>query len=361
MSKTHRSLLNAFSLVAIVMWILSQQAYGSENVLSLERMGAGVPGGWKVTLENALWKPEPEPGPLGVGAARISFQGKGNLELVGPAKALPAGTPFAAALWFRSEPPGAIIAFDLRDNENEKPIALHGETMATGGWQLLKVQETLPPSVTGHYYFELTASGTDTTVYLDGLWLGRVDEPLEDTWRPATQEAGVVLEPVAPWGVVNGSEEQRVRARVCGVIRPGMQLRLQATNTLGMTAALPAISIDESGLFEKEIPITDAVAQPFGMLRVEGHVTDAWGMAASTRCETLLTRAPEPLPGPMPGSCFGVHVSLREPDLEAVARLGYKWCRIHDASAITKWGYVEPEPGNWIWHMRKWIWRGSMG
>lgn len=226
---------------------------------------------------------------------------------------------------------------------------------------MLKVQETLPPSVTGHYYFELTASGTDTTVYLDGLWLGRVDELLEDTWRPATQEAGVVLEPVAPWGVVNGNEEQRVRARVCGVIRPGMQLRLQATNTLGMKAALPAISIDESGLFEKEIPITDAVAQPFGMLRVEGHVTDAWGMAASTRCETLLTRAPEPLPGPMPGSCFGVHVSLREPDLEAVARLGYKWCRVHDASAITKWGYVEPEPGNWIWHMRKWIWRGSMG
>ena len=350
MSKTHRSLLNAFSVVAIVMWISSQQAYASENMLSLERMGAGAPGGWKVSLENAQWTPEPEPGPLGLGAARISFQGKGRLELVGPAKALPAGTSFVAALWVRSEPPGATVAFDLRDNENEKPIALHGEAVATGEWQLLKAQETLPPSVTGHYYLELAAMGTDTTVYLDGLWLGSVDGPLDDAWRPATHEAGVVLEPVAPWGVVNGNEEQRVRARVCGVTRPGMQLLLEATNTQGMRVALPAIPIDGNGFWEMEFPITDAVAQPFGMLRVEGHVTDASGMPVSTRCETLLARAPEPLPGPMPGSYFGVHVSLREPDLEAVARLGYKWCRIHDASAITKWGYVEPEPGNWIWH-----------
>lgn len=350
MQKTNGSPLNAFPFVIIIILISSRGAYASENVLSLERMGAGAPGGWKVSLENAQWTPAPEPGPLGAGAARVSFQGKGRLELVGPAKALPAGTSFAAALWVRSKPAGAMIAFDLRDNENEKPIALHGETVATGEWQLIRTQEILPPSVTGHYYLELTASGTDATVYLDGLWLGSVDGPLDDSWRPATQEAGVVLEPVAPWGVVNGNAEQRVRARVCGVTRPGRQILLRATNTLGTFSDLPAVPIDGNGFCEKEIPITDAVAHPFGMLRVEGHVVDALGKPVSTTCETLLARAPEPLPGPMPESYFGVHVSLREPDLEAVARLGYKWCRIHDASAITKWGYVEPEPGNWIWH-----------
>lgn len=350
MQKTRGSHLNAVPILALVMWISTQHAYASDNVLSLERMGAEAPGGWKVMLENGSWTPEPEPGPLGAGAARIRFDGAGSLELVGPAKALPAGTPFAAALWVRSEPAGATVAFDLRDNENEKPLALHGEAVATGEWQLLRVQETLPKSVTGHYYFELSARGADATLYLDGLWLGRVDGPLEDTWRPATHGAGIVLEPVAPWGVVNGDAPHHVRARVCGTTPPGAQVSLRATNTLGMTADFPAVPIEESGLWEQEIPITDSVAQPFGMLRVEARVVDASGRPLSLPCETLLARAPEPLPGPMPESYFGVHVSLREPDLEAVFRLGYKWCRIHDASAITKWGYVEPESGHWIWH-----------
>ena len=86
------------------------------------------------------------------------------------------------------------------------------------------------------------------------------------------------------------------------------------------------------------------------MLRVEARVIDNTGLPVSNTGETLLARAPEPLPGPMPESYFGVHVRLCDPDLEAVSKLGYNWCRIHDASAITKWGYVEPEPGHWIWH-----------
>lgn len=177
-----------------------------------------------------------------------------------------------------------------------------------------------------------------------------MEELPDAAWRPPFRPAGVVLEPVAPWGVVTGNAPHLVRARVCGEIPPGARLWLHATNTLDETTDLPAVAIDSSGLWEKEIPVTHSVAQPFGMLRMEACVTDDAGLPLSNTCETLLARAPEPLPGPMPESYFGVHVRLCEPDLEAVSRLGYKWCRIHDASSITKWGYVEPEPGRWIWH-----------
>jgi len=345
--RSHRDIL--FCLV-LVLPSFSEKAFGMENVLSLERMGAGVPGGWKVTSENTPWTPEPMAGPLGVGAARIRFDGVGTLIVESPATALPAGTIFTAALWVRSEPAGAMVSFDLRDSENEKPVALHGEENATVEWKLLRVQETLPPSVTGHYYLEIRAQGTDCVLFLDGLWLGVADSPPDTAWCPPTRAMGVVLEPVAPWGVVTGNDPHLVHARVCGETPPGAWLSLHVTNTLGETAVLPAVAIDESGLWEKEIPVSSDVAQPFGMLRAEACVRDEAGKPLSNKCETLLARAPEPLPGPMPKSYFGVHVRLCEPDLEAVSRLGYKWCRIHDASAITKWGYVEPEPGHWIWH-----------
>lgn len=336
--------------LVLLLFLCMVNARSVENVLSLERMGAGVPGGWKLEQEHCVWTPEPEPGPLGAGAAHIRFDGESSMRLISPAKALPAGKRFTAALWVRSEPAGATLSFAVRDNENEKPLALRKNATTSAEWQCLLTGETLPPSVTGHYYYELEAHGTDCTLFLDGLWLGAVEEPPDAAWRPPIHPAGVVLEPVAPWGVVTGNAPHLIRARVCGVTPPGARLSLHATNILGETADLPAITLDISGLWEQEIPVTHPVAEPFGMLRVEACVTDHAGLPLSNTCETLLARAPEPLPGPMPESYFGMHVRLCEPDLEAVSRLGYKWCRIHDASSITKWGYVEPEPGQWIWH-----------
>jgi hypothetical protein len=92
------------------------------------------------------------------------------------------------------------------------------------------------------------------------------------------------------------------------------------------------------------------IAGRFGMFRVEATVVDSEGNALSPMTETLLARAPEPFPAPFYNSYFGIHVKLIAPDLEAMARLGYKWLRIHDASGITKWGVIEPEPAKWIWH-----------
>ncbi len=350
MQKRFRSHPSILFCLLLGLFSFSEKTFGMENVLSLERMGAGAPGGWKVTSENTFWTSEPMAGPLGVGAARIHFDGAGTLILESPATALPAGTIFAVALWARSDPEGAIVSFALRDNETEKPLALQKKAAAQKEWQLLQAGELLPLSVTGHYYFKLEASGENCTLYLDGLWLGAADSPPDAAWRPPTCATGVVLEPVAPWGVVTGNGPHLVRARVCGETPPGAHLSLQVTNTLGETAAMPAVVIEKSGLWEKEILVSGDVAQPFGMLRVEARVIDNTGLPVSNTGETLLARAPEPLPGPMPESYFGVHVRLCDPDLEAVSKLGYKWCRIHDASAITKWGYVEPEPGHWIWH-----------
>jgi hypothetical protein len=125
---------------------------------------------------------------------------------------------------------------------------------------------------------------------------------------------------------------------------------LHAINTLGAQEDLPSVPIDSKGVWNGAFDVSGEVAKPFGMTRIEAKVADASGQALSSMSETLIARVPEPLPGPMPESYFGVHVAPREPDAGVVAKLGYKWCRIHDASGVTKWGQIEPKPGEWIWH-----------
>jgi hypothetical protein len=97
------------------------------------------------------------------------------------------------------------------------------------------------------------------------------------------------------------------------------------------------------------VTLDNPAAAGFGMYRAVATVTDAQGGALSAQVETLISRAPEPVPGPRADSPFGAHIRLQGPDLSAAAKLGYKWLRIHDASGITKWGIAEPAPGKWVW------------
>ena len=76
----------------------SEPVVSGPNLLSLERMGAGVPAGWHVNQSNAHWDADPTPGPLGVGAARIRFDGRGHLDLFSPARVMESGVTHAFSL-----------------------------------------------------------------------------------------------------------------------------------------------------------------------------------------------------------------------------------------------------------------------
>ncbi len=321
--------------------------HGDHNLLSFERMGAGAPGGWKVDGNGYSWIAEIADGPLGAGAAHVEFKGPGEVTLCSPARAMRAEVSHVAALWLRSEPAGAIVGIEVIDNDNG--VAIKETFTAESGWRLFHAQGVLQKAVKGRYYLKLRARASDCTLWLDGLWLGEHDGNVDANWRPALHAAGVALEPEAGWGVVAGDAPFKVNARVAGGIE-GCQLRLHAVNTLGATADLPPIPLDKKGVWSGAFEVCGGIAKSFGMIRVEGTVVDSQGQAVSPISETLLARVPEPIPGPLPESYFGIHVALREPDVAAVAKLGYKWCRMHDASGITKWGRIEPEPGKWVWH-----------
>jgi len=309
-----------------------------------------MPGGWLVAGSNYQWDAESKPGPLGMGAARIRLGASGRLALTSPARFLQAGVEHAAAVWVRSEPAGAVVEIVLRDNDGEEAAFLSHRMAASPTWQLAVVRGILPRAVKDRYYLVLSVEGEHRTVWLDGLWLGETPGPVDSNWRPVVHPAGVTLTPAAPWGLVTGDEPLRAVARVVGATRNGCRLHLRAVHCNGRTADLPSVALDDVGVWQGLIEITGDIAKPFGMLRVEATVLGPNGRALSPMAETLLARAPEPVPGPLPKSPFGIHVSLREPDVAVAAKLGYKWCRIHDADGSTKWGLIEPEPGTWIWH-----------
>ena len=318
------------------------------NLLSLERMGAGVPAGWLLEGIPVDWETESGDGPFGPGAARIRFNGPGHVTLMSPARYLPPDTPHLAAVWVRSEPAGASVSLELLDNNRSRAGLRETETIS-GEWTPFFLHGILERALKDRYYLRVSFSGEDLTLWVDGLCFSETGAPPAPDWQPDLHPAAVVLRPEDPWGVVTGDRPWRVQARVAGALPPEARLALHAVHTNGQTADLPPVLIGAGTAWEDTFTVDGDITQPYGMIRLEARVTDSAGKPLSPMTETLLARAPEPAPGPRPDSPFGVHVSLRDSDLDAVSRLGYKWCRLHDASAITNWGYVEPEPGQWTW------------
>lgn len=337
--------VTSFSLcviAALLSW--PEPAPDNGNLLNLERMGAGVPSGWKIEQSAAEWQVETETGPLGPGAARLRLGDHGQVEFTSPARALHTGAQHVLMLWLRSEPPGARVSARLRDNNRDTAAGLEETVTAQAEWRPVAMECTPANSERGHYYLTFKVVGDNTTVWLDGLWWGERPATFGPDWKPTYRTASLTLSPEADWGVVTGDAPLRVKAHAANLPQDG-QLCLRATQVNGTVTELPPGPVGEA-------PITlegDAV-KPYGMIRVEGVITNAAGQSLSPVAETLLARVPEPVPGPCPDSPFGIHVQLREPDITAMAKLGYKWCRIHDASGITKWGLIETSPGSWEWH-----------
>lgn len=342
-----RAGLDRFACFAVLLLMAVAHADGEANLLSMERMGAGPAAGWYARGEGYTWDAEEAPGPLGAGAARIKLDESGDLSLDSPARSMRAGEEHAACLWVRSEPAGAVVRVVLRDNDGESAAGLDERIEATGEWQRMARSFVPARGLRDRYYLELRVSGGARTVWLDGLWLGEHDGPVDDAWQPLVWRAGLALRPESAWGLVAGDAPQRVEACVAGLPGEGRHLRVRCTHAAGGVSELEPLLLPAEAVWRGTIDIPGIT---FGMARVEAEVLDAAGKPLSAIAETVVARAPEPVPGPLPGSYFGAHTLLQEPDLEVARRLGFKWLRIHDASAITKWGRIEPEPGRWLWH-----------
>lgn len=333
---TYLLFITAFTLIA------GAESRDADAILNWDRMGAGPPGGWRERAQDCAWLPSAD-GPLGPGAGRIRFAREGSVTIESPVFVLPDGENVFLRVLARSEPAGANVSLTLRGNDRGDD-SVSASLAATSEWQPCAWEGPAPRAVRGHYYLVLSVDATDTTVWLDGLWMGTTP-PVD---LPA-HAAALNLHPALPWGLASGGEPLPVTVRVCGAPLEGRSVVLRLASTSGDSTVLPAIPLPAAADWAETVTIGTPLAAAFGMIRVEGVVCGPDGRALSLPAETLLARVPEPLPGPRLESPFGVHVKLQEPDLSVARKLGYKWLRIHDASGITKWGLAEPAPGEWKW------------
>ncbi|MEI7939965.1 MAG: hypothetical protein WCK27_25045 [Verrucomicrobiota bacterium] len=324
------------------------------NLFTFDRMGAGVPAGWRLTEANCQWSAEPQAGPVGPGAARLRFSGKGFIKLESPARLMRPEVAHLLRAWIRGEPGGATVRMRLRDNgffpEGSLGVPLSEERPTTEQWQPIVLQGKPPRSKGEHYYVELEIAGEDQTVWLDGLYVGEwTGATNQAAALPKLHPAGVVLKPAVPWGLVTGEEPMRAQATVVGATNSGARLTVRAVHTTGITQDLPPLPLDGQPVWKGTIEVTGKPGRLYGMTRIEATVVSATGEPLSAMNETLLARVPPPVPGPLASSPFGIHVGFSEPELIIAAKLGYKWCRTHDASGSTKWGLLERERGKWSW------------
>jgi hypothetical protein len=79
----HHGWLRGLPFVAL--GFVNLEAATGQNKIAFERMGAGVPAGWRVTGRNYDWTAHPGAGPAGTDAARLGFTQKGSVKLESPA------------------------------------------------------------------------------------------------------------------------------------------------------------------------------------------------------------------------------------------------------------------------------------
>ncbi|MBI5834144.1 MAG: hypothetical protein HZB16_17755 [Armatimonadetes bacterium] len=311
------------------------------NLAPLGRLGVGVPSGWHVSGAGYTWGWEPKAGPFGVGAAKLVLGPNARLTLETMPRYLRYGIEHATGLSVRSEPAGARVSIGLRSSDDGRGFS--GQIEATKEWQRLGAHGPAALSADERHYLQINVSGNNQTVWLDGLALR------EGAAAPFEPELGVSVTPTAGWGVYSAAEAVSADAKVVGA-PAGSRLALHVTHVDGREADLQAVALGGSGLDQAKVTLTGDLAKSYGLLRLTARVVDGKGQALSAPAETLLAHVPPQAAGERANSPFGVHVTLRDPDLTAVSKLGFKWCRLHDASILTKWALVEPRPGEWTWY-----------
>lgn len=310
------------------------------NLVEPYRLGAGPGTAWQVKGDKT-GAADPNPGPLGPGAAKIELGETGTLQCATPVFFLRYGQPHRLSIWAKSNPAGLELRLRVRGNTDWHGFGLSAKL--TDQWQQYTATGQVPMVSDDRYYLELAASGKGQ-LYLDGLCL------VDGTTEPALPQCGLALLPGQPWGLTSGEGPLPVLMRAVGVTKPGAKVVLSGEWAGGPQVDLGDLPVDTSGIWDHTAELQGPALQQYGLLRVSAKLVDAAGQPLCGPSETLVGRCYPPHDGDGLESPFGTHVTLREPDLQVVRQLGFRWCRLHDASILTKWGLVEPEQGKWVWY-----------
>lgn len=322
------------------------------NLLPNSRFPLGLTNGWCIShrgrMLNTAQADRHWPGPSGQPSLRV----KANFE-----KAILYSPPFAVV-------PGKelCLSFQASCDEPKTPISVRvpgakqtADFILERRWQRFTLRFSPDVKSGGNV---MLAFSTPGTVWLDNVQVERgqlpsppfAESPELHVRSRNFMGIQTVTEKVVDSGVV---PPFRLLGTLLGKAPKGAEVHLTETDAFGRVRDFTPIPADRLQGRVVELPIPARPASPMGSFRITLELFGADGKALPVVSETIVHRLYKPYRfGKLtPESPFGVHVSPTERQCRMAALLGFKWVRVHDAASwLTKWNYIEPEKGKWLWH-----------
>lgn len=241
------------------------------------------------------------------------------------------GRPHTATVWAKSDVDGSGATIQILGSNDKASLAL------TKVWQQLTLTTTLPFGDSTR----LTVTATTNrpgTIWIDGATLTEGAA----TAAPLTPE--LALSVARPGGVFFDGETAVIGVAVANT-PAGATVRAGCLDMYGHVTAMPPVPAATPAL--KLAP--DAL-HPRGVFKVTAQLFTSDGKPIGSPIEQVFARLPRPREIAPEQSYFGAHIPLSPEYFQLCRAIGVRWCRIHDATWVTKWPTVETAPGKFEYH-----------
>jgi len=326
---------------------LSKASPRAGNLLPTGRLVGAVANGWApVGAPNSAFRyheptaGEPEP------YVEIEVGGRNRVSLCSPPVVVNATRRHTLSVDLKGDPPDMGVRLSVHGARSRWSSQGFSTTVrVTGQWKRYSASGLLPLVEASAFTVQISPLSSGTLCLRD-VQLVEGEGPVE--FRPAVPVEVAVL-PQAAHGLHFDGEAARLSVLGAGRVPRGSRLRLSVHDVYGGVEQLPDRPLSAGHSFRLELSVPPPDRQR-GMFRLEARVVDASGKVISNVGQGLFARVPRPrYPDRlMPDSPFGVHIPLDEDSARLAQSLGFKWCRIHDASWITTWSEAEPEKGKFV-------------
>ncbi|WP_043586290.1 carbohydrate binding domain-containing protein [Geminisphaera colitermitum] len=350
--------LDALSLTAIET-PRDNGPHSTHNLLSNGRFPTGPGGPFTWSFDEQINRATRDSGPLGESALCLT----GQFYLKTPPIRITPGRPHTFSVYLKSSTPRLPVQVFLSSTIRTGNEPLVSKTWQVGTtWERHTFTTDIPPVPHNTIYINLR-SPRAKTISLDGLRLEEGPDA-RDYNTEARAEISIGLPPATlNQGIYLENETAILPLGVTGRWDAAAEVRLTVTDVFGQTASLPSLPLPSPDATSAENIHRDHIevpphavnpARPLGSFRVTARVVNATGEPLGPPSEMTFMRVPAPLDPEKinPISPAGIHVRITDSGLTMARNLGFKWVRNHDMKPgleITKWSYVEPTRGQFIW------------
>jgi hypothetical protein len=267
-------------------------------------------------------------------SVKVALPSGGTAIVSSPLVAYNYGRVYTASVALKSDVPGAFARLQILGASEVKQYPLTDE------WQRYSISARIPYGDATRLTVSESSPGAGNVWFDDAeMHEGAFAAP-----SPHKPSAELALSVNRPGGVFFDRESAVIRIRAANC-PSGATVRATCLDLYGKRSILPAIPATA-----ESVKIASPAAHPRGVFKLTAQLFDAHGKPFGPQISQVFARLPRPRDIDPAKSAFGVHIPLAPAYFDIARATGARWCRIHDASILTKWPVAEPTPGDYRYY-----------